>query len=148
MINIRNIINQASDTVLNSAAAAGIGYLCARAFMAINPVHVAVASAISVVVSKVTDPIFDKIFAGEKASKASKFLGNVLNITTSVAASAGIATALGFEVSFASFLYVNAVTIAAFAAVTLGVFAAASAAAYISGKSGSHAQDTATPKAV
>lgn len=131
MTTIQNVVNLASDTVLNSGAAAAIGYLCARAFMTINPVHAAVVSAISVVVSKITNPIFDKIFAGDNANKASKFLGNVLNITASVAGSAAIATSLGYQVSFASFLYLNAITIAAFSAVTIGLFAAASTAAYL-----------------
>ena len=131
MTKIQNVVNLASDTVLNSAAAAAIGYLCARAFMTINPIHAAVVSAVSVVVSKVTNPIFEKIFAGDSANKASKFLGNVLNITTSVAASAAIATALGYPVSIASFLYLNAITIASFSAVTIGLYAAASTAVYL-----------------
>ncbi len=134
MTRIHNVINIASDTILNSAAAAGIGYLFSRAFMTINPVHAAVVSAVSVVISKVTTPIFDEIFDGETANKASKFLGKVLNITTSVAASAAIATALGFPVTFSSFLYLNAVTIAAFSAVTIGLFAAASTAVYLEDK--------------
>ena len=131
MTTIQKLVNLASDTVINSAAAAGIGYLCARAFMTLNPVHAAVVSAVSVVVSKVTNPIFNWIFAGEQANKASKFLGNVLNITASVAASAAIATSLGYPVTVTSFLVLNAVTIAAFAAVSVGLFAAASTAVYL-----------------
>lgn len=131
MTKIQDFINFASDTALGCTAAASIGYLFARSFMTINPVYAAVVSAVSVVVSKVSNPIFEKIFASSGASKASRFLGNVLNITASVAASSAIATSMGYNVTFASFLLLNAVTITAFSAVTIGLFAAAGTAAYL-----------------
>jgi hypothetical protein len=122
---IQSVVNKASETVLNSATAAMVGYLCAKAFMSINPTHAAVVSAVAVLVSKVTNPLFSKIFSGPGANNASKFLGTVLNITLSVAVSAAIATAIGYSVSFSAFLYLNALTIATFASIALGVVVAA-----------------------
>jgi ABC-type polysaccharide/polyol phosphate export permease len=131
MVSIQNVVNTGADTVLNCGAAAGIGYLTARVFMSsLNPVHAAVVSAISVLVSKVANPVFDYVFTSSDTNKACKFLGNVLNITASVAASAGIASAIGFPVSFSAFLCLNAITIVALSVIALGLVAVTEAGPY------------------
>ncbi|HEV8051216.1 MAG TPA: hypothetical protein VGP47_01890 [Parachlamydiaceae bacterium] len=131
MTQIQNALNVASETILTSAAFAGAGYLCARVFMSLNPVHAAVVSAVSVVVSKVTTPIFDKVFNGEKANESSRFLGAVLNVSASVIASSALATALGYPVSIASCLCLIAIIMSVGGALTIGASSSATQNAYL-----------------
>lgn len=127
MTNIQSVINETSQTILECGAAAAIGYLCARVFTSINPAHAAVVSAVSILVSKIVDPVFQRVFAGPGANDASKFLGTVLNITLSVSASAAIASAMGFPISATAFFWLNIVGILAVPVVTIAVVVAAAA---------------------
>ena len=117
MSRIQNTINLVSEIVLNSAAAAGIGYLCARAFMAINPVHVAVACAVSFAVSKATKPIFEKIYAGENVNEASRILGLVLH---DIVVFTPLAVVVGCPVSMGSCLCLIAIFTSVMSAVNIG----------------------------
>lgn len=124
MTSIQNVVNQASETLLHSVSAAGTGYMFAGGVLSLSPVHAAVISAISVLVSKVTNPVFQMCFGGPDANGSSLFLGNVLNITVSVAATIAIANAIGYSISVPAFLYLNAVAVGTFVLVNLGILAA------------------------
>lgn len=117
MSKIQNAVNFASDIALNSTVAASIGYLCARAFMAINPVHAAVACAVSFAVSTAVKPLFQKMFAGENANAASRLVGTVLS---DVVVFAPIAIALGSPIPLGSFFCLIAIIEAARNAFTIG----------------------------
>ena len=122
MTTIKAVLNETSELVLHSVTAAGVGYLCARVFMStINPIHAAVVTGLAALASRITKPLFDKIFGGFHSNQASRVLGSILNITSSVAIAASVATAIGFPVSMPAFLCLNAFTIGAFALVALGV---------------------------
>jgi hypothetical protein len=47
----------------------------------------------------VTQPIFNKIFHGQGATNATKFVGNVLSFAVPVSAGVGLTTAAGFSLS-------------------------------------------------
>lgn len=135
MSTIHDIVNWASSTVVNTGVSAGVGYLCARAFMSINPVHGAVVAAVSCVVSRVADPIFTAIFGGDKANMASKFVGTVLNITASVGGTLAIASALGFPVTLYSFACLTAIMTAASLITAIALTAILGTAAYVADRS-------------
>jgi hypothetical protein len=71
-----------------------------------------VFSAASYLVSSVVRPIFDKLFENKNQNVLVHFVGHVFSVTTAVALSAGVATGLGFPITFT--------TAAALAAATLG----------------------------
>lgn len=118
---IQFVVNQASETMLHGVTAAGTAYLFAKNM---NPVQAAALSAVSAVVSKITNPVFQWLFGGPEANGSSLLLGNALNITTSVAITVALANAVGFSVSVPAFLYLNAVAISTFVLVNLGILAA------------------------
>lgn len=97
---VRDLVNKAASTVVEMGVCAGVGYLGARLFNIINPVHGAVYAATAVLVSKITEPLFEKIFGGPEANEDSKFLGRVINIGVCVGISGAISTAIGFPISF------------------------------------------------
>lgn len=99
MSNVTNVVNAACNTAVNAGWGAVGGYLLARMFTTINPVNGAVFGAVASVVSSVTNPVLKAIFEGKNSNDASKFIGKVLNITASIAASAHISGALGYPVS-------------------------------------------------
>ena len=103
---IRSLVNDASRTVLQMGISATIGYLFARTFTIINPWHAAVFSASSVLVSKVVEPIFNRIFGGSDSNEASKFLGKVINITACVAIGAAVSTLIGYPIPFTAGLVI------------------------------------------
>jgi hypothetical protein len=117
-------VNKGAETTLHSVTAAGTGYLFAKNLMTLNPVHAAAISAISVVVSKVTSPLFQMFFGGPEANGSSLLLGSVLNITASVSATIAAASALGYSISVPAWLYLSAVAIATYVLVNLGILAA------------------------
>lgn len=124
MSTIQNIVNRTSEICLHSATAAGIGYLFARSLVCLNPLHAAAISAISVLIAKITNPLFQKCFGGPEANGSSLLFGSVLNITVSVAATISAANAIGFSISVPAFLYLNAVAIGTYVLANLGVLAA------------------------
>lgn len=99
-VQTHNCINLAAEVVFSTSAAAGVGYFCARAFSLIDPVHAAVFSAATYLVSSIIIPIFEKAFGGWFATDASKITGNILGMGTAIAISSGISTALGFPITF------------------------------------------------
>ena len=124
-IPISALMNPLSETLIESTVAGGAGYLCARIFMSINPVHAAVVSAISLAVSKVARGLFDVLFNNVNSNFASRLVGNILNITTCAALSVSMANALGYGISMTSFLVLNAIMISSFALVSIGILAGA-----------------------
>lgn len=96
----QNCVNQATNVALHMSAMAGIGYLAARVFSFIDPVHAALFSASTYLVSKIISPLFEKTFGGWASSEASRFTGNLLALGTAVAISSGISMLAGFPVSF------------------------------------------------
>ena len=126
---IQDVVNFTSKAVVNSAVNAGAGYLCARVFMSINPIHAAVVAGVSSVVSNVSTPIFNKIFAGENANSASKLLGTVLNVTTIIIAPVSIAASLGYPISIGSSLCLFGIMLAATIVSAVAIYAIAASAA-------------------
>lgn len=121
---IQNVVNHASETVLHSVAAAGTSYLFARNLMSLNPIHAAAISAISVLVSKVTNPLFEMCFGGLEANGSSQLLGNVLNLKASVAVTVLAANAVGFSISIPAYLFLSVAAISTYVLVNLGILAA------------------------
>ncbi|MBA3816368.1 MAG: hypothetical protein H0X29_07585 [Parachlamydiaceae bacterium] len=97
---VQKCVNQTSNVIAPLAIAAGVGYLCARVFLIINPIHAAVFSASAVIVSSVVAPIFEKAFGGWTSSEASRICGKILGTGTAIALSAAVSTMLGFPVAF------------------------------------------------
>lgn len=124
MSSIQNVVNRSAETMLHSVSSGATASLFAKNLMTLNPVHAAGLSAVSVLVSKVTSPLFQMLFGGPEANGSSLFLGNALNITLSVAATVITANAIGFSISVASFLYISAVNISTYVLVSLGILAA------------------------
>jgi hypothetical protein len=88
------------DSVLQIAAAAGIGYCCARAFFIVNPIHGAVFCVVSSLVSKVTVSFFDQAFAHANTNRASRLLTCIVGTAAGIAVSTVITTKVGFPISF------------------------------------------------
>ena len=127
MTTIQGVVNYGSETILHSASAAAVGYLCANVFMpAVNPAAAAVVLGAAATIAQMTRPIFNSIFAGPTSNEASRFLGTVLNITASVAIPASIAAGLGYAISVTSALYLIGFAIGSFALVIIGTSALSS----------------------
>lgn len=126
-----NVVNTASSTVLSVGLAAALGYGAAKIFTKINPVHGAVFAATSALVSKIVQPIFDKIFAGPGANDASKAVGVVVGQAAGIGISAAICTGLGYPITFeVALILAGSVLIATIATVvavtaTVGIISAA-----------------------
>lgn len=118
---IQRCLDQITDVIAPMLVSAGVGYLCARVFLTINPIHAAVFSASASLISRVIAPIFEETFGGWAANDASRISGRLLGIGTAIALSAAISTVLGFSMSFNSGLVLTgtifAVTISAAIAV-------------------------------
>lgn len=99
---LQKCINTTSETALQMSAGAVVGYLCARAFTVINPVHGAVFCAATTIVSKLITPVFEGVFSRPGANEASKLLGGIFSTGAGIAASAALSTAAGFQITFAS----------------------------------------------
>jgi hypothetical protein len=95
-----NAVNQFSGVIVAAAFSGGLGYISARIFTSIDPMYGGVYGIVSALVSKVTGPLFDKIFAHQGADANSKCVGNILNTLTGIAVSLAICGALGFEMTF------------------------------------------------
>lgn len=98
--NLQTTMNSVADSAVTMSIAASVGYCCARVFTSVNPVHGAVFCAVSSLVTKFVNPIFEKFFAGKGANEASKMLGVGLSIVSGIAASAAVSTAFGFPITF------------------------------------------------
>ena len=109
------------EPILHMSAAAGLGYLCARAFAIMDPIHAAVFSASAMVVAKIVSPIFENAFAGWGASDGRKTIGFVLGSATAIAISAGVSTALGFPVTFGAGVMLTSTIYAVVAFGAMGV---------------------------
>ena len=127
-VSVQNYINTISETSLQMAAAAGIGYICARAFTSINPLNAAIFSAVSECVRKFTIPVFNKIFGGYGANQSSRFVGAILQVITTVAASSAISNALGYGVTINAGIAVICSVVAGKMIYDLGMFLATAAA--------------------
>ena len=99
-IDIQKCVDRAAESIPSMAVAGGMGYLCARAFLTIDPVHAAVFSASAALISKIITPFFENTFNGWAASDASRTTGRILGVGSAIALSAGVSTALGFPISF------------------------------------------------
>lgn len=97
---IQKCINQTSNVIAPMATAAGVGYLCARIFLSINPVNAAVFSASAALISRLIAPVFEETFGGWAANDASKICGTILGTATAIALSAAVSTVLGFSIAF------------------------------------------------
>jgi hypothetical protein len=97
---IQKCLNYSAEVITPIVAAGGMGYLCARLFLTIDPVHAAVFSASASLISTAITPFFEKNFCGWAASDASKICGRILGIGTAIALSAAASTVLGFPITF------------------------------------------------
>lgn len=95
-----NAVNHFSGAIVDAACGGALGYISARIFTSIDPMHGGVYGIVSALVSKVTAPLFNKIFAQPGADDNSKCVGQVLNSLTGIAVSLAICGALGFEMTF------------------------------------------------
>lgn len=109
---VQKFVNNAADTAVHMSIAGTAGYLCARTFFSMNPVHGAVFSALTSLVFKVVKPIFASLFAGEGSNDSSKFIGIILSVSTGVLASAIISTTIGFPISFSAGLVLSCTVVA------------------------------------
>lgn len=98
-IDIQRCVNRVSEELPTLAVSGGMGYLCARVFLTIDPVHAAVFSASAALISKIITPFFEDNFNGWAASDASRLTGRLLAMMSSIAMSAGVSTVLGFPIS-------------------------------------------------
>lgn len=114
-------INTASDTIVQMSFAGALGYLCARVFGIINPVHGAAFCAVSAVVTKVVNPVFDKYFNNSESNHSSKLIGILLSTVVGTAVSASLATLAGFSISFNTAVVLLCSTIAVGLIATLGL---------------------------
>lgn len=123
MTAIQNIVNSLSDLTVHAAVSSMVGYCAARAFtpLLLDPVTAAVVTGVASIVSRITSPIFNAIFARPTADKATRFLGNVLNLTTSLALPVAIANAIGYPITIPAFVCLTAVTVGTYVLVSLGI---------------------------
>lgn len=119
-ISFQGAINRASEILVEASVMGAAGYLGSYMFNVVDPVHGAVFCAISSVVSKITDLVFGRIFNGEGANNASKFVGKVLSTATSVGAAAYLATYAGFSISLGAGVVLTASMVALLGLTVLG----------------------------
>lgn len=120
MQSIRSIINFSSDVALKSLLSGGVGYLAARAFTSINPIHGGVFCSVVSLVSKVITPLFERAFSGYGANQSSRVLGGLLGIATVIGISSLITTGIGFTMPYTSALYLVALSVGTFVLIQLG----------------------------
>lgn len=113
-ISAPKILNGIAQTALETGSCAGTGFIAGHMLtpLALDPVHGALLCGAAALISKITEPVFDKIFDGPKASEASRTLGFMLNRVCAL----GIATlvAVGtelFEITPVGFGILACVTI-------------------------------------
>jgi hypothetical protein len=122
---VQNFVNNSCETAVKMGAVAVIGATCAWMFKVMHPMHAAVFSATTVLVTKVADPFFDKIFDGYGANNYSRFVGSCLSVAVGTAVSAAVATGLGFTVTFKAGLMLYGIVCALAVITMLGLSLAA-----------------------
>lgn len=120
MQSIRSIINFSSDVALKSLVSGSVGYLAARAFSSIDPIHGAVFCSVSSLVARVVTPLFERAFSGYGANQSSRMLGGLLGIATVIGISSLITTGIGFTMPYTSAMYLVALSVATFGLIQLG----------------------------
>lgn len=125
MIDCRQIMNTASDFAVTSAFTAAVGYMAARIFTSLNPLHGALYCGVASLVSRAVSPVMDKLFSGERANAASKFLGEILSIGSVVVISSLISVAAGFTVPYMTGMYLLAIMVATSVVMKFAEFALA-----------------------
>jgi hypothetical protein len=120
MLTIRSFINTASDYFISACTSGAVGYLGARMFTSINPVHGAVFCALASLVSRIVSPVFKDIFNGKGSNMASRAFGEVAKAITSITVSSAICTAAGLALPYASAIHIVAVMAASLAFLALG----------------------------
>lgn len=95
-------VNVASQLVVQSALNGATGYLGARLFTSINPMHGGAFGLLSFLISKVTEPIFDGIFQQQGATNATKMLGYVLHVTATIGLTIAACSVLGFSMTLST----------------------------------------------
>jgi hypothetical protein len=121
--NAQKAVNYLSQMALEACSSGLVGYFMARVFTHINPIHGAVFCAISVPVSRVVDLAMEKIFNRNGASDESKVIGKVLSFAISTAISAGVATAIGFPLTFQASLIMGVALFAGWCLVEINLAA-------------------------
>lgn len=112
-------VNYLSQTLLEMAGSAAIGYYMSHIFKLVNPVHGAVFCAVSVPVSRIVDHVMDNIFNRAGASTESKIVGKVISYAISTAISAGVATLIGFPITFHASLMMGVAIFAGYCLITI-----------------------------
>ena len=92
-------VNFTSGAAVNAASSGVLGYLGARIFTSIDPLHGGVFGVVSALVSSVTKPLFEKIFEQPGADENAKCVGQILNTVVGIAVSLSICGALGFQLT-------------------------------------------------
>lgn len=124
-VNTQKVVNHVSETLIESGCAGAAGYCLARCFKTINPFHALALSALSIAVSKLTKPYFDKVFNNSHSNDASRLMGHALNLISCTLAYAGLVNLASYAISItpiamSALLGLNAVSVAAYIAVNAG----------------------------
>ena len=109
---VQNFTNTAAETGLQMGLAGGMGYLCARLFMSVNPWTAAACCATTYLVRTVTAPLFDDLFAFRGANDASKLLGTTLSFVGSICAGAAITSVFVGPIPIYSAFVLSIMTVA------------------------------------
>ena len=90
-------INQVSSAAVGAAASGAFGYMGARLFTTIDPIHGAVFGIVSRLVSDVVHSILNKILLPPGANNEAQIVVWALNVSIGVAVSLIICGYLGFQ---------------------------------------------------
>lgn len=120
MNNIQDGVNFLSKMAIEAACSAGVGYLMARAFSIMNPVHGAVFCAVSIPVSYAVHMVTKQIFERSGSNQDSRFVGKVVSFVLSAAITGVVATAIGVSVTLPVSLIMSVALVAGW--VLVGAF--------------------------
>jgi hypothetical protein len=99
---VEQAINKLSNAALYIATEASIGYMAARFFTKINPMHGAALCAASCFISALMRPIFNTLFARFESTPQTRFVGELLNHGLSVLATTAIVSVAGCPLTLAT----------------------------------------------
>ena len=99
---VEQALNKLSNAALYVATEASIGYVGARFFTKMNPLHGSALCAAACFISALFRPVINKIFSGIESTPQSRFVGELINHGVSIIATAALASLVGCPITLAT----------------------------------------------
>lgn len=99
---LQKCLNTTSETMFHMAAAAGVGYLCSRVVLVVDPVAGGVFCALNALVSKFVNPLFDLFFQRKGTSEATQTVGSFLSTACGIASAVALTQFAGLSLSYSA----------------------------------------------